>query len=108
MKTGKQSRVVRTQEFCLPYLVLLGEHLYFLLYIALLEVARFSCVHLNGHTFEQNLACAGTYCCFKNTITFYVMMLNYVLQVSLQLHKFARPQCEVPVHYRKAYVGVEL
>jgi len=80
--------------------------------IALLQVARFSCIHLNGHTFAQNVASAGTYCYFKNTITVYVLILNYVLQVSLQLHKFARPQCkekgEVPVHYLKSHVGVEL
>lgn len=76
--------------------------------IALLKDARFSCVHLNEHTFAQIIACAGTYCYFKSTVTSYVMILNYVLQVSLQLHKFARPQCEVPVHDMKAHVGVEL
>jgi hypothetical protein len=79
---------------------------------ALLKDARFSCARLNGLTFAQIVTCAGTYCCFKGTVTSYVMILSYVLEVSLRLHRYARPQCkgkgEVPAHDVKAHVGVEL
>jgi hypothetical protein len=112
MKTGKQSGVVRTQEFCLPYLTLLGEYLYFLLYCTSTSCTIQLHTFERTHTFAQNVASAGTYCYFKNTITVYVLILNYVLQVSLQLYKFARPQCkekgEIPMHYLKSHVGVEL
>ena len=59
--------------------------------IALTKDARFSYVHLNRHTFASTV-CAGTYFYFRNTVASYVMIINCVLQASLQIHEFACPQ----------------
>jgi hypothetical protein len=78
--------------------------------IVLLKDAGFSYLLLNGHTVAQNVACAGTHSYRMNTSTYYVMILNYLVLASLQIHNFARSQCKckVPVHDVQAYEGVEV
>jgi hypothetical protein len=64
MKTGKRSGVVRTQEFCLPYLVLMGEHLYFLLYYT-----STSCT-IQLRTFER------THIYTKRSLCWYILLFQ--------------------------------
>ena len=64
MKTGKQLGVVRTQGLCRPYLVLLGENMYFLLYCT-----STSCT-IQLRTFERTRICTKCSLCW-NVLLFY-------------------------------------